>query len=159
MVGKTQFTPSCNRHRRTRPNPREDGAHGLLGKLAVVVGLEIEPHFSGPCEVAGEAQGGFGGDGAFALHDLIDATWGHADVLGKTVFRESQRQKKILAQNFTGMNGGVLFHGVRRSMIVHDFHIMRDAQRVASRKCGDRINPLAAASSGKLSRCLLVLSL
>ncbi len=91
-------------------------AGGLLCRLAVVVCLQIQPHFSGPCEIAGKAQGGVCGDGAIALHDLIDAARGHADVPREAVFRKTERQKKILAQNFTGMNGGVLFHGAWRSM-------------------------------------------
>ncbi len=78
------------------------------------MGLEIEPDFGGPLEVAPEAQGGVGGDGAFAFDDLIDAAWGNSNVLGDTVFGQSQRQKEVFAENFSGVNGGVLFHGVWR---------------------------------------------
>jgi hypothetical protein len=40
----------------------ERGLHFGLGKQAVIMALEIQPDFGGPGEVAGEAQGGVGGD-------------------------------------------------------------------------------------------------
>ena len=38
--------------RRARPNFRQSCLHGFLGKLWVVVGLEIEPDLGGPADVA-----------------------------------------------------------------------------------------------------------
>lgn len=48
--------------------------------------MEVEPDFSGPLEIAGEAQGGVGSDSALAFNDLIDATRGNADFFGDAVF-------------------------------------------------------------------------
>jgi hypothetical protein len=76
--------------------------------------LEVEPDFGGPLEVATEAKGGVGGDGAFAFDDLIDTAWGNSNVFGDTVFGQPKRQEEIFAENFSGVNGGVLFHGVWR---------------------------------------------
>ena len=61
------------------------GFHGCLGGLLVVVRLEIEPHISGPAEVAFEAQCGVHGEGALALDDLVDAPGRDANVLGDTI--------------------------------------------------------------------------
>ncbi len=54
-----------------------------------MVRLEIEPHIGGPAEVAFEPQGGVHGEGALALHDLVDAPGRDANVLGDAVFREA----------------------------------------------------------------------
>jgi hypothetical protein len=75
------------------------------------VGLKVEPDFGGPLEVTGKAQRGVSGDGSFALHDFVNPARGHADVFRNAVFGQAKGQNKILAENFTGMNGGVLFHG------------------------------------------------
>ncbi len=112
-------------HRRTGPDLCQNGAHRLFCNLSVIMSLQIQPHFSGPSEVAGEAQGGVSGDGALALYDLVDAARGHADVLSKAVFRQAERQEEILSKDFTGMNGNVLFHGWHRLMIINDFNFMR----------------------------------
>lgn len=89
------------------------------------MGLQIEPDFGRPLEVTGEPQGGVCCDSAFALHDLIDAARRHADVIGESVFGQAQRKEEIFAENFTGMDGGVLFHGMRGLMVIDDFDLMR----------------------------------
>ncbi len=83
---------------------------GCFCGLLIVVGLEIEPHFGGPAEVAFEAQGGVHGEGAFAFYDLVDAAGRDADVFGDAVFRKAKGDEEILAENLSGMNGSVCFH-------------------------------------------------
>lgn len=96
------------------------------------MGLEVEPDFGGPCEVAGEAHGGVGGERTPAFDDLIDAARGDADVFGQPVFRKAEWQEKVLAQDFAGVDGGVGFHGQEAgSMVVHDGHILRAVGRPA----------------------------
>ena len=92
-------------------NSRQRGLQGFFGDLLVVVGLEIQPHVGGPSEVAFEPQGGINSEGALALHDFVDAPGRNADVLGYTLFRESKGNQEILAENLSGMIGGVRFHG------------------------------------------------
>ena len=76
-----------------------------------MVGLDIEPHLGRPAEIALKPQGCIHGKGAFALHDLFDAAWRDTNVLGNPVFRESQWNQEILAENFAGMDGSVCFRG------------------------------------------------
>jgi hypothetical protein len=102
---------------------RECGFHGFLGGLLVVVGLEIEPHFGRPAEIALEPQGSVHGEGAFTLHDLIDAAGGDANVPRHTVFGNTQRDQEILAENFAWVDGSVRFHG--ESVVIDDFDIVR----------------------------------
>jgi hypothetical protein len=45
--------------------------------------------------------------------------------VGKAVFGPAKRQQEILAENFTGMNGGVFFYGLGESMVVNDLNLMR----------------------------------
>jgi hypothetical protein len=89
------------------------------------VGLKIEPDFGGPLEIPGEAQGGVRGDGALSFDDLIDAARGNADVLRNAVFGQSQWQEEVFAENFSGVNGGVLFHGGSGLMEVNNFNGVR----------------------------------
>jgi hypothetical protein len=63
-------------------------------------------------KIACETQSGVRRDRAFTLHDFINATRWNADVMGEAVFGQAKGQDEILAENFTRMNGGVLFHGV-----------------------------------------------
>ena len=83
----------------------QGGFQSILGDLLVVMVLEVEPNLCGPAEVAFETQGGIDRDGAFAFDDLVDAAWWNSDVFGETVFRESERDEEILAQNFAGVDG------------------------------------------------------
>lgn len=114
------FKVESSRRQRTRLNASQQGAHFGLGDLAVIAGLQIQPDLGRPLEVAGEAQGGVRRDGAFALHDFIDAARRHADVMGETVFGQTKRREKILAENFTGMNGSVLSHGVEGANVFNE---------------------------------------
>jgi len=108
--------------RRAWMNTRERGFQGLLGRLLVVVGLEIEPHPGRPAEIAFEAQRRIDGQRALAFDDFVDAPGRDPDILGDTVFRKSERDEKILAQDFAGMNGCMRFHG--GSVVIDDFHFI-----------------------------------
>ena len=45
--------------------------------------------------------------------------------MGEAVFRQAKGQNEILAEDFTGMNGGVFLHGVRELMVIDNFDFMR----------------------------------
>lgn len=83
-----------------------------MGNLLVVMVLQVEPNLGGPAEVAFEAERGVDRDGAFTFDDFVDAAWWHSDVFCETVFREAERKKKILTEDFAGVDGEMLFHGV-----------------------------------------------
>lgn len=95
----------------------------LLGGLLVIVGLEVQPDLGGPAEVAFEPQGAIDRERPLALHDFIDAPGRDADVFSHPVFRKTEGDQEVLAENFAGMNGGVCFHG--GSVVIDDFDIVR----------------------------------
>ena len=101
----------------------ERGFQGGFGDLLVVVGLEIEPHLGWPSEIAFEAQGGIHGEGTLALDDFVDPPGRDADVLGYPVFRKTEGDQEILAQDFAGMDGRMCFHG--GSVVIDDFNFVR----------------------------------
>ena len=76
-----------------------------MGNLLVVMVLQVEPNLCGPAEVALKAQGGVDRDGAFAFDNFVDAARRNSDVFGETVFREAERKKKILTEDFAGVDG------------------------------------------------------
>ena len=84
-----------------------------------MMGLEIEPNFRRPTEVALQAQGGIDGDRAGAFHDLVDASRWHADVLGDPVFGEAEGNQEVFAENFSGVGGWKCLRGC--SVIVNVF--------------------------------------
>ena len=57
----------------------EGGAEVVLLDLQVIAGLQVEPEPVSSGEVAGQAQGGVGGDAALAVNDLVDPASGDAD--------------------------------------------------------------------------------
>ena len=59
--------------------------------MLVVVALQIEPYFGRPTEIPLESQGGVHGEGAFTLHDFVDAAGRHANLFRHAVFRKPQR--------------------------------------------------------------------
>jgi len=96
---------------RTRRRSRQCALRRFLGHLLVVVGLAVEPHLGRPAEVAFDAQGGIDGDSPLALDDFIDAPGRDSDVLSDPAFRQPERDQEVFAEDFTGMNGSVCFHG------------------------------------------------
>ena len=89
------------------------------------MGLEVKPNLGRPLKVTVESQSGIHSDGALAFDDLVDAARGNADVFGNAILRQAKRQQKILAKNFAGVDGGVLFHGLDFSVVVNNFNIAR----------------------------------
>ncbi len=76
-----------------------------MDNLLVVMVLQIEPNLRGPAEVAFEAERGVDCDGSFAFDDFVDAARWYSDVFGESVFREAEREEKILTQDFAGVDG------------------------------------------------------
>lgn len=99
-----------SRHAGTRPDPGKLRFHRLLGDLLIVVGLEVEPHFGRPRELAFETQCRVDRDRPLPFHDLVDPARRHAEVLGDPVFRNAQRQQEILAEDLARMGGWQCFH-------------------------------------------------
>ncbi len=89
-------------------------AHFVFRNLTVKVCLEVKPDFGRPLKISVESQGGVGGNGALAFDNFIDAARRNADILGKPIFRQAKRKQKVLAENLSGVDGGVFFHGVRK---------------------------------------------
>ena len=73
--------------------------------LEVIAGLEIEPEPIARPEVACEAQCRVSANGPRAMHDLIDPSSGHTDILGEPVLRQAQGLEKVGGEDFAGMNG------------------------------------------------------
>ena len=57
----------------------------IEGDLQVIVGLEVEPELGSCAEVAGEAEGGIGCDGAAGVEDVVDPGDGDVQFHGEAV--------------------------------------------------------------------------
>lgn len=74
-----------------------------LGDLEIVIGLQAQPEIWAGAEVAAEAQGGVGGDGAFARHNLRNA--GFSDVQGGGEGGEGEAEGvDLVFQNLAGVD-------------------------------------------------------
>jgi hypothetical protein len=81
------------------------GGARVIGHLQVVAGLQVHPEGGVVLEVAGEAQGGVGGDAAALVDDIGDARDGDAKVEGEFVHAETQRLEEFLAKDFAVVDG------------------------------------------------------
>lgn len=99
-------------------------AKGVLGRFRVKARLAAQPVPVGQAEEFAQTQIRVGRDAAAARHDFADALRRHVNFLGQPVVADAQRQQKLLAQDFTGMDGGkFVAHAAPRSVVVHDFNI------------------------------------
>lgn len=98
---------------------RGDGMHLLPDRLAdgplrlfkVVVQLQTQPETLRCPEVAREAQGRVGRDGALAEDDLVDPARRHLDIPRQPVLADSKRQEKLFKRDFPRMDiGEALLH-------------------------------------------------
>ena len=78
----------------------------VFGDIQVVLSLQSLPELRGIAKEARQPQGGIGGDGAFAKHDLVDAARIHTNVNGEAVLAQVHRLDEFLQQHFTRMDGG-----------------------------------------------------
>jgi hypothetical protein len=77
--------------------------------LRIIIALQIEPDLGGPRQKTLQAKGGFWSDRAFPLDDLIDTSRRHSDFFGQAVLRKAQWFHEIFGQNFSRMNGVLIF--------------------------------------------------
>jgi hypothetical protein len=61
--------------------------------------LQVQPKLRRHLEIPPQPQGRVRRDGTLALHDLVDATRWHADVLRQPVLAQAHRLQEILFQN------------------------------------------------------------
>ena len=94
--------------------------------LEVAVGLEIEPELLCCAEVTGESEGRIRGNRALAKDNFVDAAWGNADVLGKTILGNAHWLEEFLEQDLTWVNGRHLgiAHDQIPSMIVDNLNLV-----------------------------------
>jgi len=85
----------------------EAAVEAVFFDFEVVAGLEVEPEALGGAEVAGEAEGGVGGDGALAVDDLVDAAGWHGDVLGEAVLGDVHGVEELFEKDLAGVDGRV----------------------------------------------------
>lgn len=70
-----------------------------------VFALEVHPELGGVAEVAAESDRGIGGDAAFAVDDLVDASRRDADGDGHPVLGDSQGIEELVLEHLTGVDG------------------------------------------------------
>jgi len=81
----------------------------VLFQLEVIASLEIHPELLSHTEIPRQAKSRIRSDRPLAVHDLVDASRWHVDVLGKAVLADSHRLEELLQENLTRMNGVWLF--------------------------------------------------
>ncbi|NYI93196.1 hypothetical protein HNR02_006571 [Amycolatopsis endophytica] len=67
--------------------------------LQVVPGLEAHPELVGRAEEPGQPQRGVRGDGALAVHDLVDPARRYVDEHGQLVLRDAERGEELLKED------------------------------------------------------------
>ena len=60
-------------------------AHGAIGYIEIIAGLQVDPELSGHAEVPPKANGGVCGDGTASAHDIVRPRARHLDRIGKLV--------------------------------------------------------------------------
>jgi hypothetical protein len=85
-------------------------APAILSRHANIVrALQIEPELRAHTEPVAEPQRGVAGDGALALHDLVDAVRRHPQLAGK-LGRRDRYLRQLLGEDFSGVDGGSRVH-------------------------------------------------
>ena len=80
----------------------------ILLDFQITASLEIEPEPLGQAKVPGQAQRRVRTDGPLALHDLVDAARGNADVLGKPILADAIGSRNSSSRISPGWIGGRL---------------------------------------------------
>ena len=79
-----------------------------VGILSAASGLgQRPPHAHG--RGFRKEPGGFGGDSALAMHNLVDPLDRHTNMTGKRYLRKPKRVRKFLQQDFSGVGGKTVF--------------------------------------------------
>ena len=76
----------------------------ILRNLQLVRRLEVQPELGCGTEVARQAQRGIRCDAAFLIDDVVDASSGNAERERQLMRRDGQRDEKLLAENFSGVD-------------------------------------------------------
>jgi hypothetical protein len=76
----------------------------IASGVEVVSRLHVQPVFGRGPEIAGEAQGGFSGDGALSGEDRADPVGGYVDLLGQAIHAEAEVVEGLLEDD-AWMNG------------------------------------------------------
>jgi hypothetical protein len=76
------------------------GAKAILLRFQIVTSLEIQPEAFGRAEVPGQSQGRVGRHGALAEHDLVDAPWWDADILGELILAYLERLQETISTSW-----------------------------------------------------------
>ena len=85
---------------------------------------------TGESEEATETKIRIGRNGAPPGHDLADTLRRHANLLGDTILRDSERKQELLPQELTGRYGFQFArHGASLSVVVHNLNILRPSWR------------------------------
>jgi hypothetical protein len=90
--------------------------------------LKIHPEACGGVEIASEAQGRVGGDGAALVNDFRDTGDRDTQIEGKTVHAEAERLEIILTKNLARMDGGKKFFSAshdRLLVIINNLDVER----------------------------------
>ena len=81
--------------------------------LQIVVVLQIEPELRRRAEGLAQAKGRVGGDTDILGRNALDARARQVHLAGERASRQLERDKKLLAENFSGVHGGqLLCHGL-----------------------------------------------
>lgn len=78
--------------------------HAGFQAFKIVMGLEVQPALGVRAEEAGQAQGGFRGNSSFTAADFVDAALRNAYGLGKAETGDVEWLKKILQEDFAGVD-------------------------------------------------------
>ncbi len=85
--------------------------------------LEVEPEALGGAEVPREPKSGVSGEAALAEDDLVDTPGGNANVPGQAVLAETVGLQELGQEDFAGMDGCALCHGVPLRVLVDDLDV------------------------------------
>jgi len=92
----------------------------LAGGGAQIVGaLQVHPELRIDAEIAAEAQGGIGGEGALAGDDLGDTVRRHAQGHRELVRVDLEGFEELLEEDFAGMNRGQRLRHVDTKNVVN----------------------------------------
>jgi hypothetical protein len=76
--------------------------------LEVKSRLQIQPKLLAGAEIPRETESRIGRNSSLPVHNLVNATWWHADILGQPILGNFQWLQEVGGQDLTGMDGTVL---------------------------------------------------
>lgn len=106
-------------------NTRQLISQDILGHFGIETSLASQPVTISKAEELAKPKIRVGRDAATAGHDFTDALRWHADFLGQAIVADAHGQKKLFAQNLSGMYGGkFLVHTTHLvSVVIHDLNV------------------------------------